>query len=141
MLSPPKIGASEPDWAAIRWALGQIESGDRDSAIGQAGEVSRYQIRPELWRQLAPRLNPRNPDQAWAVARRELGSRMARARLPRDQYARACAIYLLWNAPEALARADYDPARVNATLRDRATRFANLATDFPRRGLTVRQKP
>src|SRR5580698_7101334 len=33
-------------------ALSQIESGDNDFAVGQAGEISRYQIRRELWSKL-----------------------------------------------------------------------------------------
>ena len=31
-------------------ALSMIESGDNDAAIGTAGEVSRYQIKPRIWR-------------------------------------------------------------------------------------------
>jgi hypothetical protein len=40
------IGAPAMD----RWsALSMIESGDDDLAVGPGGEVSRFQIRPELW--------------------------------------------------------------------------------------------
>lgn len=36
--------------AMDRWtALAMLESGGNDQIIGQAGEVSRYQIRRELW--------------------------------------------------------------------------------------------
>ena len=35
-------------------ALSMIESGNNDLAVGQAGEVSRFQIRPQVWRQLQP---------------------------------------------------------------------------------------
>lgn len=31
-------------------ALSMIESGDNDKAIGAAGEISRYQITPEIWK-------------------------------------------------------------------------------------------
>ena len=34
-----------------RLALGMIETGNRDDEIGGAGEVSRYQIMPSVWRQ------------------------------------------------------------------------------------------
>ena len=32
-------------------ALGMLESGDNDTAVGAVGEVSRYQIKPWIWRQ------------------------------------------------------------------------------------------
>ena len=36
--------------AMDRWAaLSQIESGDDDHAVGAAGEISRYQLKPEIW--------------------------------------------------------------------------------------------
>ena len=36
--------------AMDRWtALAMLESGGNDHAVGRAGEVSRYQISPELW--------------------------------------------------------------------------------------------
>ena len=36
--------------AMDRWtALAMLESGGNDRIVGQVGEISRYQIRPELW--------------------------------------------------------------------------------------------
>ena len=32
------------------FALGMIESGNNDRGIGRAGEVSRFQIHPAVWR-------------------------------------------------------------------------------------------
>ena len=38
-----------------KWeALGMQESGNDDKAIGQAGEVSRYQILPSVWKEIVP---------------------------------------------------------------------------------------
>src|SRR5258706_6371185 len=37
-------------WAA----LAEFESGGNDLAVGAVGEISRYQIRPEIWRRYAP---------------------------------------------------------------------------------------
>ena len=128
--SPPSPLAST-DWRAIRFALGQIETGDRDHATGPAGEVSRYQIMPAVWKAKAPsRANPIDPDQAWAVARAELTRRIADYQRATTHAATPEAIYLLWNAPRALALAGYRSDRVNATLRDRAERFGNLVRDF-----------
>src|SRR5215813_11603139 len=40
--------------AMDRWAaLSQIETRDNDSAVGAAGEISRYQMKPRLWRRYA----------------------------------------------------------------------------------------
>ena len=52
------LGLATPGFAMDRWeALSMIESGNNDRAIGSVGEVSRFQIRPELW----PGGNPQNP--------------------------------------------------------------------------------
>lgn len=65
-----------------RWdALAMEESGTDDSAIGQAGEVSRYQVLPEVWKRCTNsiawdasnpaknvQLIPTNPKQANFVA-------------------------------------------------------------------------
>ena len=40
--------------AMDRWAaLSQIETRDNDKAVGAAGEISRYQVKPQLWRRYA----------------------------------------------------------------------------------------
>ena len=65
--------------ALDRWsALSQIESGDDDCAVGSAGEVSRYQIKPEVWRRHAPaKADWANPDDALFVARETMQERCA----------------------------------------------------------------
>src|SRR5882724_10057844 len=60
--------------ALDRWtALAMIESGGDDHAIGRAGEISRYQILPELW--LAG--NPADASNALANAQRIISPRIA----------------------------------------------------------------
>lgn len=87
--------------ALDRWsALSQIESGDDDHAVGAAGEISRYQIKPELWRRYAPADSDyTNPGIALSVARQvmqERGMTFERTvhRPPTD-----LEFYILWNAP------------------------------------------
>src|SRR5580698_8837943 len=61
--------------AMNRWdALSMLESGDNDRAIGLLGEVSRYQIRPNLW----PGGNPDNASVALEVARKIMQGRISR---------------------------------------------------------------
>lgn len=108
--------------AMDRWeALSMVESGDNDAAIGKAGEVSRFQIKPLLWEQfceypVAARTNPRAALKAaqaiMATRCREFEHRYHRP--PTDfEY------YVLWNAPAKIHR----PSRAVAA---RANRFCNL---------------
>jgi len=102
--------------AMDRWtALAMMESGGDDRAVGRAGEVSRYQIRSELW----PGGNPLDSCTALANARRIMSSRMAwfehsHGRPPDD-----FEFYVLWNAPAQINH----PSRAVA---GRAQRFKNL---------------
>lgn len=115
------FGLCLPLHAMDRWtALSQVESGDNDRAVGAAGEVSRYQIKPELWGRYAPGdANWTNPTNALFVAKQAMQERcaaFARAmrRPPTDSE-----FYILWNAPAQIQR----PGK--AVLR-RAERFCNL---------------
>lgn len=107
--------------AMDRWsALSQIESGDDDHAVGAAGEISRYQIKPAIWRRYAPAdADWTNPNDAASVARQAMQERCAafeRAvhRLPTDSE-----FYILWNAPAQIQQPGKAVCR-------RAARFCNL---------------
>lgn len=65
---------SAVDTAALRerafwWALGELESGNRDDKVGPAGEVGRYQCLPSVWRSATslPTSAASNPFTALAV--------------------------------------------------------------------------
>jgi hypothetical protein len=102
--------------AMDRWtALAMLESGGDDRTVGRVGEISRYQIRPELW----PGGNPFDTHVALSNARhimleRTVAFEQSHGRAPDD-----FEFYILWNAP---AQIDH-PHRVVA---DRARRFVNL---------------
>ena len=49
-----------------------LETGDNDYAVGRCGEISRFQIRAELW----PGGNPQNATGALAVARNIMQARV-----------------------------------------------------------------
>ena len=105
-----------------RWAaLSMIESGDDDHAIGPGGEISRFQIRRELW----PGGNSQNPQVALAVAQEIMRPRLAGFHQSHKREATDFEFYVLWNAPW---QADHPSAVVT----ERARRFANLVELVPR---------
>ena len=104
-----------------RWsALSQIESGDNDRAVGRAGEISRYQIKPRVWERYAP------PKADWEKPQDSLGvvknAMQARCRGFERVFHRApndFEFYVLWNAPAQIRH----PTK---SVSDRAKRFCNL---------------
>ncbi|HEX5399956.1 MAG TPA: hypothetical protein VFY06_13005 [Verrucomicrobiae bacterium] len=102
--------------AMDRWsALSMIESGDNDRAVGAKGEISRFQIRPELW----PGGNARNGKVALAAAKEVMKPRVEAferryLRPPTD-----FEFYVLWNAPWQINH----PSKA---VSQRARRFSNL---------------
>ena len=102
--------------------LAEFESGSNDRAIGSVGEVSRYQIRPELWKKYAPlNANYRHWPDALAVGKKIMAERTARFqetfhRAPTDRE-----FYILWNAPAQIK----SPHKVVAR---RADRFCGLVS-------------
>jgi hypothetical protein len=107
--------------AMDRWsALSQIESGDNDHAVGAAGEVSRYQIKPEIWRRCAPAdADCTNPDSALSVARQAMQERCATFERTAHRPPTDTEFYILWNAPAQIQR----PGKA---VLGRAERFCNL---------------
>ncbi len=110
--------------AMDRWAaLSQIESGDNDLAVGAAGEVSRYQIKPELWQRYAgPKADCQRAADALSVARSVMAERCAAFERSFNRSPTDFEFYVLWNAP-ALVRTP------NSVVAERAERFSNLVAD------------
>jgi hypothetical protein len=115
------FGLGLPLQAMDRWtALSQIESGDDDRAVGAAGEVSRYQIRPEVWRRYAPTdADWTNATNALSVARQAMQERCAAYERQAHRPPTDKEFYILWNAPAQLQH----PGKA---VLDRAERFSNL---------------
>jgi hypothetical protein len=110
-----------------RLALGMIETGNRDDEIGGAGEVSRYQIMPSVWRQYSQSQNYRNPYVSLTVAQKHW-ARLYTAfvkkahREPTD-----FDMYVLWNTHYGYyASKGFNPNRLAPAVRDRAQRYVNL---------------
>jgi len=107
--------------AMDRWAaLSQLETRDDDNAIGTAGEVSRYQIKPKLWRRYA-RLEAdwKNPAEALSAAKELMKERCTRFESLYNRPPTDFEFYVLWNAPSQIKR----PRKV---VRERAERFSRL---------------
>ena len=110
-----------------RLALGMIETGNRDDEIGGAGEVSRYQIMPSVWRQYSHSQNYRNPNVSLTVAQKHwarlyVGFIKQAHREPND-----FDMYVLWNTHYGYyASKGFNPNRLAASVRDRAQRYVNL---------------
>jgi hypothetical protein len=115
------VGLCLPVRAMDRWsALSQIESGDNDHAVGPVGEISRYQIKPGLWRHYAAtNTDWTNPSKALAVARKAMQERCAAFERTMHRPPTDIEFYILWNAP---AQVDRPSKAVLA----RAERFRNL---------------
>ena len=110
------LGSARPAFTMDRWtALSMIESGDNDRAVGAVGEISRFQIRPELW----SGGNPLNPQVALTVARKTMQPRLHRFQQLHKRQPTDFEFYVLWNAPW---QADHP----SATVKERAQRFVNL---------------
>jgi hypothetical protein len=104
-----------------RWAaLSQIESGDNDKAVGKRGEISRYQILPDVWSTFArENANWENPKDALVVAKEAMKKRCAEFEQTFHRAPTDFEFYVLWNAPAQIER----PGSV---VTERAKRFCNL---------------
>jgi|ERR1043166_7068580 hypothetical protein len=107
--------------ALDRWAaLSQIESGDNDKAIGKMGEISRFQILPDVWAAFAPEsANWENPKDALAVAKVTMKKRCTDFEQTHHRAPSDFEFYVLWNAPAQIEK----PGSV---VTERAKRFCNL---------------
>jgi hypothetical protein len=108
-------------------ALSLIESGDNDSAVGGVGEVSRFQIKPAVWRQYTQSEDYNNSQIAALVAEQHLRHlegvfRRRTGREPTD-----FDTYVLWNAGAGYyGRIDFSADRVHHRISERANRYVNL---------------
>ena len=108
-------------------ALSMIESGNNDRAVGGAGEVSRYQIKPSVWRRYTNSRAYQDSALAAEVAQQHLASldtiftrRTGHAPTDFDRY-------VMWNAgPAYYERIGFEPRRVYPVVRRRAQRYVNL---------------
>ena len=117
----------------LRDALAMIETGatspvagDPDHVIGGSGEVSRFQIMPEVRKAYTKSINHTNPEVAWTVTRRILANRVGSFEKATGRPPEPIEVYLLWNKPGHFEGVEYRIERVSLIYRERAQRFQNL---------------
>jgi len=79
-------------------ALAMIETGNNDAAVGEAGEVSRYQIKPWIWRRYCQREGYQNHDLSGEVAEKYLADLEQDFRDRTERDAGDFDVYVFWNA-------------------------------------------
>jgi hypothetical protein len=117
----------------LRDALAMIETGaqsplagEPDRVVGGSGEISRFQIMPEVWKAYTKSKNHTNPEVAWTVTRRILADRVGSFEKATGRPPEPIELYLLWNKPGHFEGVGYRLDKVSRIYRDRAQRFQNL---------------
>jgi hypothetical protein len=108
-------------------AISMIESGNNDFAIGEAGEVSRYQILPRVWKRFTTSMAYSDEKVSSSVAAQYLQVLEANFRTRTGRQPSDFDRYVLWNGgPGYYERIGFVAARVHPIIRERAQRFVNL---------------
>lgn len=108
-------------------ALSMLETGDRDTAVGRVGEVSRYQMLPSVWKQYSSSESYRDPVVSRQVAGQHLGFLESNFRKQAGRDPSEFDVYVLWNAGLGYyAKRGFSPERVSPVVRERAERYVNL---------------
>ena len=108
-------------------ALSMLETGDRDSAVGGVGEVSRFQMLPSVWKKYSSSQAYHDPVVARQVAGQHLEFLESNFRKQSAREPSEFDVYVLWNAGLSYyAKRDFSPARVSPAIRERAERYVNL---------------
>jgi hypothetical protein len=127
----------QADSGIILASLSAIETGAKtksqekaDFKVGAAGEISRYQILPSVWRDhnysasrisWIPETNATNPDSSFLMAERIISSRATRFKQVKGRDPSPFEIYVLWHRPQ-----EAYSGRIKARTKERAGRFENL---------------
>jgi hypothetical protein len=110
-----------------QFALGMIETGNHDGEIGGAGEVSRYQIMPAVWRRYSDSRNYHDPGVSLEVAREHWIALYTMFKRRAGREPTDFDMYVLWNTSSGYySSRDFDPSRLGPVVRDRAQRYVNL---------------
>ena len=110
-----------------RYALSMIETGGDDREIGSAGEVSRYQIMPSVWRRYSDSRSYHDPETSLEVAQQHWSALYDSFKQQAHRKPTDFDMYVLWNNHYGYyAKRGFDPARLNAVVSERAQRYVNL---------------
>ena len=127
------VASHEVKALGLRESLAMLETGAiqpqygaSDRIRGNSGEVSRYQIMPDVWRRYSNSREFQNPEVAWQVASRILEDRIGWFKKIEGREPSSMEIYLLWNKPGHFQATGFAASKVKKSYRERANRFANL---------------
>jgi hypothetical protein len=110
-----------------QFALGAIETANNDRAVGRAGEVSRYQIMPSVWKRYSGSSYYRDPQVSREVAQQHWSSLYSSFKKQTRREPNDFDMYVLWNTRYGYyASKGFNPARLHPVVRDSAQRFVNL---------------
>lgn len=125
--------ATDTSASSVKQSLAMIETGATsvrkgrwDYTRGGSGEISRFQIMPDVWKRYTKSMNWTNPEIAWTVAKRILDDRVKAFKKKVGRSPDEVELYLLWNKPGHFAANKYKFYLVKRTYLQRAKRFANL---------------
>jgi hypothetical protein len=122
MLSVYMVCSSMGAPIAQSWlkALKEVESNDNPKAVGKHGEVTEYQIMPNVWREYSKKPVGRcGPNEIAAVVKEIWSDRIESFVRRYGRKPTAAEIYLVWHRPSRATR----PTKLE---RERAVRFSNL---------------
>lgn len=114
-------------------ALGEIESGNNDKAVGTLGERSRYQFRKETWLEVSnrPFSFAHKTTVAAQAAMRYVNVLSNRFHIKTGRRPSELDYYIMWNwGFSKYERAKFDTHRVPLEVRDAAFRFSNLVYKY-----------
>ena len=110
-----------------QFALGMIETGNNDDVVGGAGEVSRFQIRPTVWRRYNRSVSYQNPVVSLEVAQQHWIALHDFFKQRTHSEPTDFDMYVLWNTRFGYySNREFKPARLDPVVRERARRFVNL---------------
>lgn len=107
-------------------ALWMLESGGNDHMIGKVGEVSRYQVRPAVWRSVTHSRQFTEPQVARLVAVAVMNKRISHFTAKFGRRPTNFEYYGLWNAPGEVMSQHISPVVAR-----RCERFCNLCKLTP----------
>lgn len=110
--------------ATLLLALSLHESNNNDFAVGKRGEVSRYQVMPQIWRMATLSRNWRSPAIANSVACKIIRERWTWFKNGTKREPTPQEFYAMWNAPGLFMVRSYRLESMPPEIQERCERFA-----------------
>lgn len=118
--------------ALVTVETGHLPENKRDHAVGNAGEVSRYQIMPGVWKRYNRKrhYSPHNGRTAAFIANEILLDRIFDFQVHVNRWPTPSETYALWNKPTTFRHQGFRVDRLPKRVRERCLRFQNVVEDI-----------